>query len=172
MNCKKAKRWIPLAAGKDLSAGKAAAVEEHLRACDTCRREAAEIERALRAAKALAGADIVQDWSDAEWRRLIENATAAKVERKNPLAGLSLKPALAGAAALVLLALGSYLVLRKPAATPVTQAALNPPAIAEIVPQEPAVKPEVASKTIVSKQTGLKIIWFYNKNFQGDGYGK
>jgi hypothetical protein len=26
--------------------------------------------------------------------------------------------------------------------------------------------------TIISKESGLKIIWFYNKNFNGEGYGK
>ncbi len=172
MKCHKARKLIPLAAGKDLPAKKAAAVGEHLKGCPDCRREASELEGALQAAKTLAGKERIEDWSEAEWRKLLGNVTAPKMERKRPWAELSFKPALAGAVGLVLLVIGSFLLLKKSGAPPVTQAALTPSVLEQVAPKELTSRPDVSSKTIVSKETGLKIIWFYNKNFQGDGYGK
>lgn len=172
MNCKKAKRRIPLAAGNDLSGKKAAALLIHLERCPDCRKEAAELEHALRAAKALAGGDQTGDWSEAEWLNLMRNVRAAGIQKKRVWAGLPLKPVLAGGLGLVLLAFGSFLLLKKSPAPVVTRAAFESPSIEQAAPKRIDGQPGVTSTTIVSKETGLKIIWFYNKNFQGDGFGK
>jgi len=172
MNCKKAERWIPLAAGNDLSDKKAAAVRHHLEGCPDCRKDAAELERALRAAKTLAGAERAGDWSDAEWRSFLRSVTAGGIQKKRIWAVLPLKPVLAGGLGLVFLAFGSFLLLKKPPAPLITRAAAERPPIELTVPKGSIGRPDITSKTIVSKETGLKIIWFYNKNFQGDGFGK
>jgi anti-sigma factor RsiW len=172
MNCKNAKKMIPLAAGNDLSAKKAAAVRDHLEGCPDCRKEAAELEHALRAAKTLAGAERAGDWSEAEWRSLLRSVTAGGIQKKRVWAGLPLKPVLAGGLGLVFLAFGSFLLLKKSPAPVVTRAAFESPSIEQAAPKRIDGQPDVTSRTIVSKETGLKIIWFYNKNFQGDGFGK
>lgn len=171
MNCKKAERLIPLAAGNDLSGKKAAALLIHLEQCPDCRKEAAELEHALRAAKALAGGDQTGDWSEAEWLNLMRNVRAAGIQKKRIWAGFPLKPVLAGGLGLVLLVFGSLLLQKSPAPL-VTQATIERPALEQVRPKGPNGQPGVTSRTIVSKETGLKIIWFYNKNFQGDGFGK
>ena len=172
MNCKKAAKLIPLAAGNDLSDKKAAALRTHLERCPDCRKEAVELERALRAAKALAGGENAGDWSADEWRNLMRDVRAGGIQKKRNLADIRLRPALAGGLGLALfLVLGSFLILKK-SPTPPTQASFKSPSLEQVQPKGPNGIPDVTSKTIVSKETGLKIIWFYNKNFQGDGYGK
>jgi len=172
MNCKKAERWIPLAAGNDLSAKKAAAVRGHLERCPDCRKDVAELEQALRAAKTLAGAERAGDWSEAEWRSLLRIVTAGGIKKKRVWAGLPLKPVLAGGLGLVFLAFGSFLLLKKSPAPPFTQASFKSPSLEQVQTKGLNDLPKITSKTIVSKETGFKIIWFYNKNFQGDGFGK
>ena len=172
MNCDKAKKWIPLAAGNDLRPRKEAAVRRHLEGCPECRKDADEVKKALRAAKAMAGAERAVDWSDAEWRRVLRAATASEIEKKRALAGFRLKPVLAGGLGVAFLIAGTLLLQKKDRAPLPTQAAFQTPSIQQMEPKTGPGQTDGTSKTIVSKETGLKIIWFYNKNFQGDGFGK
>jgi len=172
MKCQKIEKWIPRLAGNELPAKKAARVKAHFEKCAGCRKEAAEFEAALKAARALARADEPLDWSEAEWRHLLRNVTAAKIEKKKAWAGWPLKPALAGALLLLLIAAGTFLLLKKAPVQPDIQAALKTPAVSAAKPAPQPGKQEVQSMTIVSKETGLKIIWFFNKNFVWEDYGK
>lgn len=172
MNCDKAKKWIPLAAGNDLPPKKEAAVRRHLEGCPECRKDALEVQEALRAAKAMAGAERAEDWNEAEWRRVIRNATAAGIEKKRALAGFRLKPVMAGGLGFVFLVLGMLVLHKKEQPPLAANAAFQTPSIQQPESKAASGQTDGTSKTIVSKETGLKIIWFYNKNFQGDGFGK
>lgn len=172
MNCKKSEKHIPLLAGNELSATKAAKVRAHLEKCEACLREANEIEGALKAAKTLARLEGAADWSESEWRHLLRSITATKIEKKSVWAGLSLKPVLAGSLALILIIAGTFLFLRKSPIQLNTQSALQAPSQNMVKPDGQNGKQNGQPITIISKESGLKIIWFYNKNFNGEGYGK
>jgi len=172
MNCKKSEKYIPLLAGNELSATKTAKVRAHLEKCESCMSQAREIESALRAAKTLASLEGATDWSESEWRDLLTRITATKVEKRSVWPGLSLKPALAGSLALILIIAGTFLFSRKSPTPLKTQSVLQAPSQNMVKPDEQNIKQEGQPITIISKETGLKIIWFYNKNFNGEGYGK
>jgi hypothetical protein len=81
--------------------------------------------------------------------------TAAKAEKQKPSLGLRPRWALAsGFAALLLLAV---LVIR------ITNTGFKPEGAA------PAAGPDVISVTMVSQETGLQVVWFFNKNFDWKG---
>ena len=102
----------------------------------------------------------------------MRNVTAGGIQKKRIWAVLPLKPALAGGLGLLLLVFGSFLLLKKSPAPPFTQASFKSPSLEQVQTKGLNDLPKITSKTIVSKETGFKIIWFYNKNFQGDGFGK
>lgn len=172
MRCTKVGKLAALLAGNELSAKKAAKVRTHLEKCAACRRMADETERALRAAKAMARAEEAGDWTAAEWRTLLKNITAEKPARKTAWAGGPLKPVLAGALVLFFIVAGAFLFLGRSPVKTDARAGLRASSQNPAQPARPSDNPDVSSVTIVSKKTGLKIIWFYNKNFEGEGYGK
>ena len=172
MRCTKAGKLGALLAGNELSAKKTAQVRTHLEKCADCRRAADETERALKAAKAMARAEEAGDWTAAEWRTLLKNIMAEKPAGKTVWAGGPLKPVLAGALALFLVVAGGFLFLGRSPDKTNARNALRATAQNSARQAFPSGNPDVSSVTIVSKKTGLKIIWFYNKNFEGEGYGK
>jgi len=173
MNCKRTAKYLALYVGDELSRRRSGRVSAHLKACSACRREAGGLAATLGAAKALARAEEVTDWSEREWNVLMRHIASARIERKKILAGVSWKPVLAGAMALLLIASGTFFVVLKKSPTPgVVQIALRTPSQILTAPAQPPIRGDDKSKTIVSKETDLKIIWFYNKNFQGEDYGK
>jgi predicted anti-sigma-YlaC factor YlaD len=175
MNCHAAKKHIPLFVGGEISASKSGRIRRHLEACPACRAEAEEIERSRRAVRGMAGAGADGDWSPAEWNRMIRAITATPGERRTRAASMKLRPALAGALGVILMA-GLILVqkeLRRPAAPEVGVLAVIGREAQPVVPSPaPTKNPDVTSVTIVSPDSGLKIQWFYNKKFEWQGFGK
>jgi anti-sigma factor RsiW len=172
MNCKRTAKYLALYGGDELSRRRSGRVSAHLRACPACRREAGELAATLGAAKALAHDEEVADWSEREWNALMRRVSSSRIEPKNILAGVSWKPVFAGAMALLLIASGTFFVVLKKSPSPAAvQTALQTPSQILTASAQPPAGGDDKSKTIVSKD-GLKIIWFYNKNFQGEDYGK
>jgi hypothetical protein len=167
MNCRRMKKYIPLLSGGGLPAQKGKRIRAHLERCPGCGQEAREFEAALKAAKHLAVADTPEDWSDAEWRKMMAAIASEKVGRKKVFMAIPFKPVLAAGLALVLVAAGAFFLLNKPANEPGRPS--SPSALAappQVGPEEPS------SVTIVSKETGLKIIWFFNKDLDLEKFGK
>jgi hypothetical protein len=167
MNCRRMKKTIPLVSGDGLSAKKGQRIRAHLDRCPGCGQEAREFEAALKAAKNLAAADLPEDWSDAEWRKMMAAIASEKVGRRKVFVAIPSKPVLAGGLALVLVAAGTFFLLKKPAnepGRPRSPSALASPS--QVRPEEPS------SVTIVSKETGLKIMWFFNKDLDLEKFGK
>jgi anti-sigma factor RsiW len=172
MRCDRILKLLALFAGAELSRKKAGRIAAHLEACPSCRREAAGMAAALRAAKALARTDEVEDWSEPQWRSMMREITSSRIARKRILAGPAWKPVLAGAVALLLVVSGAYFFLKRSSEPSSVQTALRTPSQSLTAPVQPPERGDGKSKTIISKESGLKIIWFYNKDFQGEGYGK
>ena len=118
MSCRTIRKRIPLFVGGELSASKSERVKRHLASCPECRAEAEEIERARAAVREMARAGAAGDFSPAEWRRMIRQITEAPSESRPRPAALKLRPVLAGALGVLVMA-GLFLLqkeLRSPAA--------------------------------------------------------
>jgi anti-sigma factor RsiW len=164
MTCRKARRLLALFAGDDLAPRRARAVQAHLEACPDCRRELEALRAALAEAKAEAGREAVPEWGAGEWRALMarvageardgrsaERGPGGRLPRPRGAAAAALG-ALAGLAALALL------VLRPPSGPEGTERA-----------DRAAGEQDVVSLTMVSHETGLQVVWFFDKNFDYKG---
>ena len=164
MTCKKVKKLLPLLAGNDLTEKKTRTVKAHLETCAACRKEAQEIALALHAAKDLARTEALRDWTDAEWRRLLSRVTGVKVEKRKTPWGLVQKPGFAFGLALLVFAAGIFLLNKRlPFKSEEPPVSLGQ---SQRTAQQKPVGQDVLSMTIVSQETGLKIVWFFNKNFE------
>ena len=176
MTCRKARLLIPLYAGDDLGPRRTQAVRAHVDACPACRRELEELRKALARFKAAAKDESVPDWSEGEWKALMARAPGQeKAGRKaegglgGPSRGTIPIPAqsLRWAAASTLGAVIGLIVLSMlfrgpgpgPAETPEPPLALADAGRAQ----------DVVSMTMVSRETGLQIVWFLDKNFDYKG---
>jgi anti-sigma factor RsiW len=175
MNCRAAKKQIPLFAGGELEASRSDRIRLHLADCPECRAEAEEFERSRQAVRGMAGAAAAGDWTPGEWNRMIRTITATRGESRTREALYRLRPALAGAMG-VLLAAGVFLVqreLRQPSAPETGSfAVIHPETQAAVPDPAPTKDPDVKSVTMISPESGLKIHWFYNKKFEWQGFGK
>lgn len=155
MTCRKVRKVLPLMAGGDLAGRKAVKVEAHLAVCASCRRELEEYWGALGRVRAAARAEGAGEWSEAEWLALMARVAGGRPGRKSPAPGL--RPRWALASGLAAVAVLAFLVVR------ITNTGFKP----EGAP--PAAGPDVVSVTMVSQETGLKVVWFFNKNFDWKG---
>ncbi len=218
MNCRRARKEIPLLAGGDLAVRKAGKLEKHLQACADCRRELMEYRASLAGIKTVAEKDEVRDWPESEWKALIKNVISQKAEPRESVHKASPRLAWAyGFAVLALLAGVGFLlrsVILKPKGIPagpekVIVKRIETPEAApgQEKPQEPKKQknqiaaPVVTAKsrqtepspvqvaktfgqpdlsksqdtlsvTLVSKETGLKVTWIFDKNFEWKGEEK
>ena len=166
--CPKARKFMPLFAGDDLGPRRTRAVRAHVGACPACRRELEELRAALARFKAAAEAESVPDWNEGEWKALMVRAAAGTArggEEKGAWGGRVLLPRWAAASALgglIGLAVLSAL-FRGPGPGPAKRP--EPPlALADAGRAQ-----DVVSMTMVSQETGLQIVWFFDKNFDYEG---
>ena len=155
MTCRKAKKLMPLYAGDDLRPRLRAAVRAHIDACLSCRKELGEYRQALTRLKAAAKAESVPDWSEGDWRALMARLRPDASAARRPTflarprwAAASVLGVFLGLAVLTMLFKDGNLGQRETSA---------------------AGEPSVVSLTLVSQQTGLKIVWFLDKNFEWKG---
>ena len=205
MNCSRARKWIPLYAGADLTAKKTRRLEKHLERCTDCGTELKELKAALASVRAIADQGII-DWPEAEWKGLMARVKSEKPGPR-PVSSLGAIPRKAWAYGFaILLVLG--------VATLILRSLLSPPAaplLSEFVTATPvqpsrSLKTDEAtsfgyprntpfkvqrektatadramlaagtapkkttqnmmSMTLVSQETGLKVHWTLNRNFE------
>lgn len=158
MNCRKVRKFLPLHAGGDLPPRRAARLEVHLGGCADCRQELESLKAARARLREAAAAEPLPGWSEAEWKALMARATAARIERR-PRA-LVTRPKWALAAGTVGVALLAVALL----VTGVFKTAPAPaPGLAGGGVQD------VLSVTLVSPDTGLQVVWVFNRNFDLKG---
>jgi len=169
MTCRSFEKSLPLLAGGDLRGPKAEKARSHLASCPACRREAADFEATLTAARALAQADASPVWTEAEWRGVLRSVIAgsAAQPRNAPGLGRRLRPVLAYGLGVAALAGIAVSVLRKP---PVRPAASFVGAVGPII-RQPA-GPHLTSVRFLTKSGRLEVVWFFNRDFPTDFFGK
>jgi hypothetical protein len=126
MNCKKAKKRIPLLAGRELSAKKALRLKKHIQSCASCQRELKEYEAALARIRVVAQKEEAKDWNENEWKALMKKAVSEEMEPKTFPFKINPKLALAyGFALLAILILAGilikYFVLKPKSITPLAK---------------------------------------------------
>jgi len=168
MTCRKVRKLLPLVAGGDLDARRTAKIMAHVATCPECGKELANLREALARVKVMAREEAAPEWTSGEWHSLMSRIVAQEVQRRGrrvPSAprvrrrwafafGLT---AVAVLAVLVVVFRNSLFRLG-PGGGP-SQAAI----------QEPKAGQNVISVTLVSQQTGLQVVWFFNKNFEWKG---
>lgn len=171
MTCRSFQKSLPLYAGGDLVGRKAGQARAHLAACSSCRREAAEFERELEAIRSWARTDDAPAWTEAEWRAAVRSAAADSPSAfaKSPRPVRRLRPVLA--TSFLALAVVGASVLLKPRVRPlISTAAIFQPAPGPVL-QRPA-GPHLTSVRLAAKSGRLEVVWFFNRDFPADFYGK
>jgi hypothetical protein len=158
MKCKKVKRLLSLYAGNDLSLRMASAVKSHLSGCPECRREYKVYIQSLQEIKGWLKPERI-DWDEAEWQQLVKRATAGKITQKKTLAPWPFKSAWALGFMMVISIVISIFWLRPSLFRERSGLQPDTAVIKQTSPQE------VVEITLVSRETGLKVKWFLNKNF-------
>lgn len=204
MNCSRARKFLPLYAGADLSAEKARRLERHLARCANCRKESGEFRAALAGVRAVADLDTL-DWPEGEWKGLMARVRSAKQGPRpvSPFGTIPIKAWATGLAIVLVLGIAAFILrglLSPPTAALLSEtiaatsplpsrtlakkeipSGLLPPDPPFRVQREPRALdrvllaavpvPEKAtqkmmSMTLVSQETGLKIHWTLNSDFE------
>ena len=223
MTCRSVRRLLPLAAGGDLSEGKAGRVATHIKTCAACRAELDAYRSTLDRARKLDGA-AGHSWNEAAWAKAVRRAAAQGGRPAAARPKFVLRPAVIAVAGVVLIAAVALLLVltrhplrprevlearkegvpleipapleQKPTPTPVPtkQTIVNrdsikkpetpllaagriKPSPAPIdraltgaeAPAPPSPAQDIVSATCVSRETGLKIVWFFDRNFDWKG---
>lgn len=174
MTCSKAKKLMALYAGSDLPERRTRAVGAHLDSCPACRKELEGYRRALAQVKAAAGAELPPDWSNGQWQALMARVMGEATERRKEKAGRfksvpRARWAVASGAAAALV-LAAVMLLHKDTSFRPGLAASAPGAgeLGITADPDPAAQ-DVVSVTLVSQETGLQVVWFFNRNFEWKG---
>lgn len=166
MTCRKVRQLMPLAAGDDLGPRRARAFRAHLEACPNCRNEFESLRAALGAFRRTAKEERVPDWTAGEWKALMVRATAGRREEREAKEGAGWAAASALGALLGLVVLS--VLFRGPVPGPERMTVSASRAVEAAGPKEQ----DVVSVTLVSQETGLQIVWFFDKTFDYEGVKK
>jgi len=167
MTCRTIRRLMPLAAGDDRRPRRARAFRAHLDACPACREELRAFRAALAALRTAAKGEGVPDWTETEWRALMAR-TAGQSETGEAGQAAPARPAFrprwaaASAAGALIGLVALALLFRGPVSGPEGRTTAGGPAVA-------AGEQDVLSMTMVSQETGLQIVWFFDKDFDYKG---
>lgn len=169
MNCKKVRHWLPLLVGKDISSSKISSLNAHLEKCPECRQEYENYSLALEKTKEWLE-ESKPDWVEREWQQAVQQAVKQEKSVFSPLAPWPFKKAWAFALMGIMAAALTFLFVIKPffldegiapdsEILSRTQAQLLESAFQES-------QQEVVKMTIVLPESGQKIVWFFDKNFE------
>ena len=158
MKCKKVCRLLPLLAGSDLPARKIEEIKAHLQVCPRCQREYESYLLSFQKTKEWLKKS-QEDWQEEEWQGLIQEAIQAEEFAPSLRPRLRFKRAwayalMAGTAIILSLFIIRFSVFQDKTGWGVKEEA------------DLAIQQESISMTMVSQETGLKIVWFFNKNFE------
>lgn len=168
MTCQRVRRLMPLAAGGDLRPRQAAAFRAHVDACPGCREELEAFRVALGTIKAEARSEGASNWSEAEWNALMGRVRSEASPERSRETGRraggrwprwAMASALGTAVGLAVL----FMLLGVPGPERRATTTGGETLVSEGKPQE------VLTMTMVSPETGLQIVWFFDRNFDYKG---
>ena len=157
MKCHKIRRLLPLLAGSELPESQIPSVLTHMEECSRCQREYEKYAFLVGQTREWLSEHKI-GWEEQEWQQTIRSVLNQVPQRKTALIPWPFPKTWAYALMAGVMLLLTTLIIRPPF---VKQIGLTPKYVdaAEMEEQE------VFSMTMVSKETGLKIVWFFNKNF-------
>ncbi len=181
MRCQGVKKWLPLLVGGDLSPRKNRRIRSHVDSCPSCSRELEEFRAALDRIRREAAGEPRKDWSPGEWEGLMERiaADSPRPHKFSPLLRPQKALAFGVTAAFVaifLLVLGRTIFLTEGTSPPFGPdiASRETPGAAR--DSSPALgsplRQDSVSVTLVSEETGLQIVWVFNRDFEWKGDGQ
>ena len=167
MNCRKVKRQLSLYIGEDLSSRRQQAIEGHLRSCEACQNEHSHYLRAVAQTRQWLQQQEIR-WDESAWKQAATGAVPREVDPGRALRPWPFKPAVAYAL-MIFLAAGLTLLVVRPAFVPSeipgeilqTAGITDPGSLSRTGPGSQ----DVVAMTLVSRETGLKVQWFLNRNF-------
>ncbi len=169
MNCKKVQRLLPLMSGSEIPKLKILSLKAHLEECPECRQEYDSYILSLEKTKEWLAKDR-KDWEESNWQRALRKAMKDKKLEVSSLVSWPFKKVWAySLIGMLTVALTLFLIIRPSIIQ--KKMGLGSEKFSEEQAQlfrsllEES-KQEIVSMTFVSKETGLKIVWFLNKNFE------
>ncbi len=171
MKCQKVQKQLPLLAGSELPESEIPSVMTHLEKCPQCREEYEKYRELVVETRAWLAEDKTL-WEEDEWQKVLKSVISLGSKKKLPLVPWPFPKVWAYAFMAGVIFLFTVLVVRPPF---VEEIGLTPryaemAAMGEPGGIEDVGKQEVVSMTMVSKETGLKIVWVFNKNFDLEEY--
>ena len=169
MNCKKVRRLLPLMAGSEIPKPKILSLKTHLEECSKCRQEYDSYVLSLEKAKEWLAKDR-KDWEESDWQQALQRAIKDKKPEVTPLVPWPFKKVWAYSfigmlvVALILLFIIRPSIMQKKMGLGSEKFTEEQAQLLRSFQEES--EQDVVSMTIVSKETGLKIVWFLNKNFE------
>jgi len=204
MNCKKARKKLPLHVAGDISSRWREKIELHLRSCQTCREEFESLKDSLSRIKEQDQHErkLLPDWDERRWAALITQISRMKKEPagklRQPIRALKTAAYVfaVGTGVIFVAALTYYLIHRidvqtnqaeitavsRPEKERIPVETEKPPATApeEILVSEtmarnqPTTGPsqERLEMVLKSQESGVQILWVFDKNFDPEGVRK
>ena len=167
MRCKRILKYLPLYIGADLSPKKEEAVRDHLDTCRECQKEYEVYVRSVKTAREWMSESKVA-WGEGEWKRTVRNTIAEKSKSFPGFAPWPFKKGWAFAAMAAVMVVVVFFVTRplylgvKDFSGKTISSKRHSQHEAGALFKSPQ---DVVSMTMVSKDTGLKVVWILNKNF-------
>jgi hypothetical protein len=166
MKCRKVQRLLPLLAGAELPESKIPSVRAHIEECSRCRKDYEKYAILVSQTRAWF-AENKTEWQEQEWQRVVRTAIEQGTEKKTAMVPWPFPKVWAYALMASVMFLMTVLIVRPPV---VERTGLGPGYTEMARMEKPGgmekmEEQEVVSMTMVSRETGLKIVWVFNKNF-------
>lgn len=155
MKCKSVRRNLSLYIGGDLTQNKKLRVDAHIQSCEECHHEFTVYKESVSAAKAWVKQDYTE-WQEDTWMQSVKLAIQTKPASQGSLWPWPYKPVWAYAMMITILIVFSVFLLKP---FPFGEELLSPTEMA-LTPQQ-----DIVAVTLVSKESGLQVQWFFNKNY-------
>ncbi len=157
MKCRKFARLLPLFAGSDLQEKTRKKVQLHLQDCRRCQQEFTEYQSILQETRGWLAQER-RDLKETEWKRMVQSAVKKAEEKRRWLVPWPFKREWA----FVLMSVSAILI---------SLFVLHPSLVKDNMRRIPIFsavesQPKIVSMQLVSKETGLKINWFFHKDLK------
>lgn len=167
MKCKKVKNMLPLFIGSDLSSRKMALIKAHMEGCGVCLRD---YERYAKSREVLTGwmKENEVDWNESDWINSVGRVVRLSTRNRESFAPWPFRNIWAYALMMAVASILSlFLILPvfrgSRAGMEFDYAALESSSSFDSFGKG---RQEKITMTIVSRETGTKIVWFFDRNFQ------